>query len=323
MHDHSHHDHDHDHSLPAREHVCGEGMPSHQSAATRSTDRSRLLLTLVITAALMVTEFIGGVWSRSLALQSDAVHLLTDVAALLLSWLAILLASRPADDRRTYGYYRLEILAALINGVVLIGLSGYVLVSAYHRFRSPVPVRADLVMIFALIGLVAMSVSMLLLRGSHSLNVRGAFLHVAGDALTSVAVLGGGAFMHFWPHLYWIDPLLSSLIGLAVIWNALVLIKEAVDVLLEAAPRDIDLAGVVHALEAVDGVRKVHDLHLWTITSGMHALSAHVVVAADLSAGSHDALLTRLKEMLLTDYHIAHSTLQIESESYEHIGHAH
>ena len=318
MHDH-HHDHEHEHPGPQREHVCGEDMPPHEDAHSRKEDRGRLLITLVITTALMITEFVGGVWSGSLALQSDAVHLLTDVAALLLSWLAILLASRPADVRRTYGYYRLEILAALINGVVLIGLSGYVLVSAWHRFHNPVAVRADLVMIFALIGLVSMGVSMLLLRSSHSLNVRGAFLHVAGDALTSVAVLGGGALMHFWPQLHWIDPLLSSLIGLAVVWNAFVLIKEAVDVLLEAAPRDIDLAGVVHALESIGGVRKVHDLHVWTITSGMHALSAHVVVADD--AGSYDSLLTRMKEMLLADYHIAHSTLQLETENYEHVGH--
>jgi cobalt-zinc-cadmium efflux system protein len=320
MHNHSHH-HPHPEAGQAREHVCGEGMPAHDGATVRKTDRNRLLLTLIITTVVMVTELVGGLWSRSLALQSDAVHLLTDVAALLLSWLAILLATRPADDRRTYGYYRLEILAALINGVVLIGLSGYVLISAYQRFRTPVPVRADLVMIFALIGLVAMSVSMLLLRSSRSLNVRGAFLHVAGDALTSVAVLGGGAVMHFWPRVSFIDPLLSSLIGLAVVWNAVTLIKEAVDVLLEAAPREIDLAGVVHALESIGGVCRVHDLHVWTITSGMHALSAHVVVAADLSAGSHDALLTRMKEMLLSDYRIAHSTLQIESEHYEHIGH--
>ena len=321
MHDHSHHDphHEHGHPAPSREQVCGEDMPPHEDSHGRKADRGRLLITLAITAALMVTEFVGGVWSGSLALQSDAVHLLTDVAALLLSWLAILLASRPADVRRTYGYYRLEILAALINGVVLIGLSAYVLVAAWHRFHTPVAVRADLVMIFALIGLVSMSVSMLLLRSSHSLNVRGAFLHVAGDALTSVAVLGGGALMHFWPHLYWIDPLLSSLIGLAVIWNAVTLIKEAVDVLLEAAPREIDLAGVVQALESIGGVRKVHDLHVWTITSGMHALSAHVVVGQD--AGSYDALLTRMKEVLLADYRIAHSTLQIETENYEHVGH--
>jgi cobalt-zinc-cadmium efflux system protein len=327
-HDHSGHDHDHgDHGHahgrgrpnPTREHVHGvAGL--HAPEYTTPGDQRRMLVTLIITAALMVTEFLGGILSGSLALKSDAAHLLTDVAALALSLFALLIAARPADVRRTYGYYRLEILAALTNGLVLIALSGYVLWAAYERFRTPVPVRADLVMAFALVGLIAMGVGMWLLHGSHSLNVRGAYLHVAGDALTSIAVLAGGALMHFRPGLTFVDPLLSTLIGLAVIASAFRLIKEAVDVLLEAVPRDIDLSDVVHSFEALEGVTAVHDLHIWTITSGMHALSAHVVVA-ELAPGAHDALLTRIKQMLLDRYKIAHSTVQLESCSYEHVGH--
>jgi cobalt-zinc-cadmium efflux system protein len=333
MGDHGHHDHGHGHAghhhgqaepvqAPSREHVCGPddaGAQDHH--VRRGADRRRLFATLLITTALMIVEFAGGIWSRSLALQTDALHLLTDVAALALSLFALMLATRPADARRTFGYYRLEILAALVNGVVLLALSVYVMIAAWERFRAPVPVRADLVMLFALVALVAMAAGMWLLHGSDSLNVRGAFLHVAGDALTSLAVLCGGAAMHFLPRLTWVDPMLSALIGLLVVWSSVRLIKEAVDVLLEAVPRDIDLARVVHALEDVEGVHTIHDLHIWTITSGMHALSAHVVVDADLPAGSHDALLTRIKQMLMRDYHIAHSTLQVESARYEHIGH--
>jgi cobalt-zinc-cadmium efflux system protein len=176
-------------------------------------------------------------------------------------------------------------------------------------------------MVFALIGVAAMVVGMLLLSGSRSMNVRGAYLHVAGDALTSVAVLAGAIAMHYLPRLYWIDPALSAVIGLAVIVSAFRLIRDAVDVLLEAVPADIDLAEVVAALHAVEGVEAIHDLHIWTITSGMHALSAHVVVGGEHPPGCNDALLTRIKEMLLRDFCIAHSTLQVESGRYEHVGH--
>ena len=328
MHRHDGHGHDHAHAhdngpvqpAPAHEHVHGL-CDDHRHGVASTSERVRMLATLIITALLMVVEFVGGLVSGSLALQSDAAHLLTDVAALLLSWLALSLAARPADPRRTFGFHRLEILAALTNGVVLLVLSSWLLVAAYHRFRTPVVIRADLVMIFALVGLFAMAVGMLLLRGSSSLNVKSAYLHVAGDALTSIAVLGGGALMRYRPGLWFVDPLLSSIIALAVIASAVRLVRDAVHVLLEAVPHDIDLAEVVKALEGVAGVSDIHDLHIWTITSGMHALSAHVVVTADLPAGSHDELLTCIKQMLMERYAIAHSTLQVESAGYEHFGH--
>src|SRR5262245_21068890 len=314
LHGHDHHAHGPRPTQPDHDHQHGHATVS---------ERRRMLATLILTTALMITEFVGGLVSGSLALRSDAAHLLTDVAALGLSWFALVLAARPPDPRRTYGFHRLEILAALINGVVLLALSIWLLAAAYQGFRNPVPIRADLVVVVALVGLFAMSIGMLLLRGSHSLNVRSAYLHVAGDALTSIAVLGGGVLMHFRRHLSWIDPLLSSVIGLVVIASAFRLIREAVHVLLEAVPADIDLAEVVKSLQGIAGVRDVHDLHIWTITSGMHALSVHVVAVPDLPPAAHDALLTCIKEMLLHKYAIAHSTLHIESAQYEHVGHNH
>jgi cobalt-zinc-cadmium efflux system protein len=327
------HDHDRDQgpSRPVPEIASGgriahphgdHDVHAHDHAHARETDKRRLLLTLALTGAILVAELIGGFLSGSLALLSDAGHVLTDASAQLLSLLALLFASRPADTRRTYGYYRLEILAALANGVALVALAGFILYQAWQRVGSPPEVKTDLMLAVASVGLVANLVAAALLHRAHTLNVRGAYLHILSDTLASAAVVVGGVIMLVTGGMYILDPILGVVIAFVVLWSAVRLIREAIDILLEAVPASIDLEKVRDDVLSLDGIADVHDLHIWTITSGMYALSAHVVVKHG-HACDNDALLTRIKQVLLDRHRIGHSTLQLESTEYEHIGHVH
>jgi cobalt-zinc-cadmium efflux system protein len=284
-----------------------------------------LFITLIVTVVLLLTEIIGGLLSGSLALLSDAGHMATDAGALLLSLVACTFAARPPDARRTYGFHRLEVLSALVNGVALFVVAGFILHEAYLRLRAPAPVRTTLMLGVAVVGLLGNLIGVGLLRGQHSLNVRGAYLHLLTDTLSSVAVLAAGLIMLLARGAYIVDPILGGLIGLTVLWGAYGLVRDAVHVLLEAAPLHVDLVRLTHDLEAVEGVSEVHDLHVWTIASGLHALSAHVVVSGASLAqpGANDALLRRLKETLLRQHAIAHTTVQIETEAYEHVDDVH
>ena len=291
-HDHGHdHDHSHDH---------------------RSDSQSALRLTLMITAAYMVVEFVGGFWSHSLALVSDAGHMLTDVLALGLSLLAIRFATAPANAKKTYGFYRLEILAALANGVTLILLSGYIFYEAWQRFSSPTEIRSGLMIIVALAGLAVNIAGFFILRSSsqENLNVRGAFLHVVGDLLSSVAVIIGGLIIRFTGWLL-IDPILSVLIGVMILKGAYSLVKESVDILLEAAPSGIEGSEIEKALTGIKGVKALHHLHVWSLSSGIHALSTHVQIDDQMTSQS-DALLAEIQELLEHGFGILHTTIQFE-----------
>jgi cobalt-zinc-cadmium efflux system protein len=249
----------------------------------------------------------------------------TDAGALLLSFVACTLASRPADSRRTYGFHRLEVLSALANGAMLFLVAGYLLYEAWLRLRHPVPIRTGLMLGVAIVGLVGNLAGIWLLHGQKSLNVSGAYLHLLTDTLSSVAVIAGAVVMAVAKGAWIIDPILGGLIGLAVLWGAGTLMRDAVHVLLEGTPPHIDLDRLAQDLERLDGVEEVHDLHVWTIASGMHALSAHVVVAAATlqAAGGNDAVLRRVKEYLLARHAITHTTVQVESEDYVHVGEVH
>jgi cobalt-zinc-cadmium efflux system protein len=299
-HDHAGHDHHgHDH----------HGHDHHGHSHARGSDRRRLILTLAVTVTFLVAEVIGGLLSHSLSLLSDAGHMLSDVVAQVLALAAIIIATRPADARRTYGWYRLEILAALGNGLILLVLAGSVIWKAAFRLHEPVHIESALMTSVAGLGLLANLLSAWLLHGSTSLNMRGAYLHILMDTLSSVTVLIGGIAIWIKPSLSFLDPILSMLIGLFIVYTGYRLLREAVDVLLEAVPKNLDLARLTHALDHVDGVLKVHDLHVWTITSGRHALSAHVMVAP---GQDRDAMLDRLNTLLTTDFDIQHVTIQIE-----------
>lgn len=324
-HSHGHGDHDHDPPSTLRAPAGAPSKDQHDHAAAHREARvgegRRVQIVLVLTAIILVAEVVGGLLSHSLALLSDAGHMLSDVAAQVLSLVALRIATRPSDARRTYGWYRVEILAALVNGVALIVLAAWILWSAVGRLRAgQVEIHTGLMISVAVVGLVANLIAAWLLHGAQSLNVRGAYLHVLTDSLSSVAVVIGGIVMAAVHGLYILDPILSMAIGLFVVWSAWRLVGEAVDVLLENVPAGLDLDGVCGAIGACAGVREVHDLHVWTITSGLHSLSAHVVVDSG-ELHRNDAVLTEVKEVLMARFKIAHTTIQIESHEFEHVGH--
>ncbi|MET9009326.1 cation diffusion facilitator family transporter [Streptomyces olivaceoviridis] len=296
------HDHGHAHS-----HAPATGTAT-------AAYRGRLRIALGITLMVMVVEIVGGLVADSLALIADAAHMATDAVGLGMALLAVHFANRPASTNRTYGYARAEILAALANCLLLLGVGGYVLYEAVQRFMEPAQTRGGLMVVFGLIGLVANSVSlMLLMRGQkESLNVRGAFLEVAADALGSVAVLISAAVILAtgWQAA---DPVASLVIGLMIVPRTLKLLRETLDVLLEAAPKGVDMADVRTHILALDGVEDVHDLHAWTITSGMPVLSAHVVVSSEvLNAIGHEKILHELQGCLGDHFDVEHCTFQLE-----------
>jgi len=278
----------------------------------RQAGQKGLFITLVLTGLVMLAEFVGGWLSGSLALLSDAGHMLTDVLAIGLSLLAMRFALQPATEKKTYGFYRLEILAALANGVTLILLSGYIFYEAWQRFRSPAEIRSGLMIVVALVGLAANVIGFFVLRSSsrHSLNVRGAFLHVIGDMLSSIAVVLGGIMIKF-TGLYIVDPILSVLIGLIILKGAYDLVRESVDILLEATPAGIEGEAIEKALKDIPGVRAVHHMHVWSLSSGIHALSAHVQIDDQMTSQS-DGLLAEIREMLEHEFGILHTTIQFE-----------
>ncbi len=302
---------EHDHHGPGHGH--GHVRVRRGRGGERQKDRRRLLGTLALTVSMMVFEAVGGWASGSLALLSDAGHMLTDAAALLLAALALWFAGRPADLKRTYGFFRLEVLSALVNGVTLVGIALLIGYEAWQRIAHPQPIKAGLMLVVAVIGLAVNLAGLALLSRSRNMNVRAAFLHVLGDALSSVGVIAAGA-VAFFTGVTVLDPILSIAIALIIAAGAVGLVRKAVHVLLEAVPEHIDLVEVFGAMKAVAGVTEVHDLHVWTISHSLHALSAHLVCSA--SVQDRDALLSAARAVLRERFGIDHATLQIESEAF-------
>jgi len=280
-----------------------------QSAGGRN--KGRLKIALALTTIYLFAEAIGGLATHSLALLADAAHMLTDVGGIALALLAINFAERPPTPQRTFGYYRAEILAAVVNAVVLLGISVIVLVEAYRRFLAPPEVQSEWMLAIALVGLAVNAASLLVLRqsASESLNLKGAYFEVLSDFITSIGVIAGAAIMWL-THWYYADPIISAGIGLFIVPRTLMLLREAVGVLLEGTPSNIDLEQVRRAMAQVAGVTDVHDLHVWSLTSGINALSAHVV--RDVSI-EQEALLTAVRQQIVRTFPITHVTLQIES----------
>jgi cobalt-zinc-cadmium efflux system protein len=293
-----------------------DGGAGHSHSHGRAAgNRRRLSLVLALTALYMLAEAVGGWVTGSLALLADAGHMLADVAALALALIAMWFASRPATPSKTFGYYRLEILAALINGVALVLISFLIFFEAYQRWSEPPIVRSGLMMLIATGGLIINLACAWILHGDHKddLNMRGAWLHILGDALGSVGAILAGALMSLYGW-YTADPLFSSLIGLLIIWSSWHLIRESTNVLLEGTPAHINLAAVENAILQTEGVEDVHDLHVWTITSGREALSAHVI---HVEAISQAELLKELRAKLADRFGVDHLTIQMETADFE------
>jgi cobalt-zinc-cadmium efflux system protein len=293
---------------------------SHAPTGTASAAHlGRLRIALGITLTVMVVEIVGGLLADSLALVADAAHMATDALGLGMALLAIHFANRPASEQRTFGFARAEILAALANCLLLLGVGGYVLVEAIQRFLEPAETEGGLTIVFGAIGLVANMISLsILVRGQkESLNVRGAFLEVAADALGSVAVIISATVILAtgWQTA---DPIASIAIGLMIVPRTVKLLRETLNVLLEAAPKGVDMAEVRAHITELPGVLDIHDLHAWTITSGMPVLSAHVVVSSEaLNAIGHEKMLHELQGCLGVHFDVEHCTFQLEP-----VGHA-
>ena len=302
----------------------GAGHSHGPTVSAGGQHRSRMIIVLALTTTVLVAEVIGGWITGSLALLADAGHMFTDVAGITLAILAVTFASRPASDTRTYGYYRLEILAAVINAVLLFGVAAFILVEAWRRWSEPPEVEGGLMLAFATVGLVANLIGLAVLRSGskESLNVKGAYLEVLGDTLGSAAVIVAALVIALtgWQRA---DIVASVLVAAMILPRTWTLLREATDVLLEAVPKGTDLTAIRQHILETPGVLDAHDLHVWTLTSGMPVLSVHVVVdEAVLADNSGGQVLDALGDCLAHHFDVEHCTFQLEPAGHADHEHA-
>ena len=278
----------------------------------RGEERSKLVLACALTGTMFIVEGIAGFLTNSLALLSDAGHMLTHMIALLISLGAIVFASRPPTARKTYGFYRLEILAALFNGATLFLITIWIFFHAYKRIINPEPIASGHMFIVAIVGLLVNLACAYILKTSHgSLNIKSAFMHMMADTFSSLVVVFGAIIMHY-TQWYILDPALSILICIIILVWSYQLITESVDILLEATPKDVDLENVVKSINELDEIEGVHDVHIWTITSGMYAMSAHVYIK-DLMVSETHRIMAKINTLVNEKFSIGHTVIQFES----------
>lgn len=293
-------------------HVHAAPAGSNSAGGTRT--QAVLRISLVATLAYVVITFIAGLRAHSLALLSEAGHNVSDFLALLLSFAAVYFQSRPADDSKTFGYQRAGVLAAFVNAATLIVISLWIGLEAVHRLSAPVAVQPRIMMTVAAAGVIMNGIIAALLWGvARDVNLRSAFIHMAGDTLSTAAVIAGGAGILFTGQT-WIDPALSLLIAALILWSSIGIVRETLNILLEGTPRGVSLAAIRAEMEAVEGVCNVHDLHVWALGSHSSALACHVTIA-DIPPSESACILVNLNHVLKDHFHISHTTVQ-----FEHIG---
>jgi cobalt-zinc-cadmium efflux system protein len=289
-------------------------LHSHAHSHGASTG-SVLRWSMIVTFTFVLLEIVAGVRAHSLALISDAGHNFTDALALALAWIGFYLQSKPANETKTYGYHRTGVLSAFVNALTLVVLSAWILYESVMRISHPEPVNETVMMAVAAVGLLMNGGIMLALRQSSKgdINIRGAFIHMLGDALGSIAIIAGAVAIRYtgWSR---VDPVLSIVIALLIVWTAWDIIRESLNILLEGLPRGIQLGDVTTAMKATPGVLDVHDLHIWSLGSSAHALSCHVLIE-DVPPSASDVILRRLNGVLEEKFHIAHTTVQFEHVS--------
>ncbi len=283
---------------------------------TRGASERSLAIALALTTGFLVVELVGGIMAQSLALISDAAHMFTDAAALAIALLAIRMARKPADRQRTFGYHRFEVLAAAFNALLLLAVACYILYEAWRRLQQPPDIHSTVMIAVAVVGLVVNLVSMRVLSGGqeHSLNMRGAYLEVWSDMIGSIGVIAGALIIRFtgWE---WVDPLVAVAIGLWVVPRTWTLLKSSVNVLLEGVPEDVDASKVREALLDLPGVASLHDLHLWSVTSGKNTVTVHLVCEPGVDPVTQ--VMPAARALLAKRFDIGHSTVQCETTPCE------
>ena len=280
---------------------------------THDLKGKNLLFATVLNLVITVVEIIGGLVSNSLALLSDAIHNLGDTFAVLLAYIANLIGRKVADEKKTFGYKRVEILSALLNALVLIVITIFLFIEAYKRFQDPEPVRGLIMFIVASVGLVANLAAVLLLRGDthKNLNIRAAYLHLLGDTISSVAVIAGSVLIYFF-NMYWLDPLITILIGIYIIKEAYMVLKEAVDILMQGTPASINLQEVVKEIEEHTQISNVHHVHAWKLDDTQIHFECHIDLHEDLSLSRTDLIRSEIEKLLQNKFNISHVTIQFE-----------
>ncbi|WP_442601041.1 cation diffusion facilitator family transporter [Paenibacillus sp. KN14-4R] len=312
-HNHNHHDHSHSH-----DHEHGHHHHNHGADLLRQGNKKGLIIALCITFGVMLLEFFGGLLTNSLALLSDSGHMLSDAASLFLSFIAFGVAARAVSSKKTYGYHRFEILAALFNGVTLFVIAGFIIWEAYNRFWEPPTVQSGSMILIAVIGLIAnlLSAWSLMRKGDvhNNVNMRSAYLHVIGDALGSVGAIIAGLLMFFFGWFV-ADPIISVVVALLILKSAWGIITHTFHILMEGTPSSIHPSTVKQELLRIKGTQDVHDLHIWTITSGLDALSCHIRIA---DPEHQQLILQEAIHMIKEKFQIDHATIQIETSDIEH-----
>jgi len=275
-----------------------------------------ILFSVVLNAIITIAEFVGGFMANSLALVSDAVHNLSDTLAIAFSYAALKISSKDANYRKTFGYKRFEIIAAFINSLILVGVSVYLFWEAYKRFLNPEPVATGLMLTVAIIGFAANLLSILLLHrdSAHNLNVKAAFLHLLGDTLSSAGVVAGALIMHYFA-LHWFDPLITVIIGVVIIWNGRLVLKESFDILMQGTPQEINIHKVKQAIETFEQVHNVHHVHSWRLNDDEIHFECHLDLVKDLKVSDADRLRKAIETLLRESFGVQHTTIQIERGS--------
>ncbi|MFY9269360.1 MAG: cation diffusion facilitator family transporter [Candidatus Manganitrophaceae bacterium] len=306
------------------EHPCGLDLghshdtpvaPASFASFFEAQERKPLLGAIFLTAGMMIIEAVGGIWTNSLALLSDAGHMLTHLLALTISFVALIFSLKPPTSKKSYGFYRLEILAALLNSFLLFLMTLWIFYEAYHRFYNPVPIATGETILIATAGLVVNLITAALLSRAtrRSLNIRSAFLHLIGDTLSSVGVVAAAGVIYF-TRWWFLDPVMGVVLSLFILYWAYRLMIDSIDILLEATPKEIDPVRVAEAVKVIEEVRDVHDVHVWTLTSGMYALSAHVAVD-DMPLKETTHLLKKINFLLCQEFKIGHAAIQLEIDA--------
>jgi cobalt-zinc-cadmium efflux system protein len=272
-----------------------------------------LLVAVVLNLVITVVEIIGGILSNSLALLSDAIHNLGDTFAIALAWIANKISRRLANERKTFGYKRAEILAALFNAVTLIVIIVFLFREAIIRFQNPEPIKGLLMFVVASVGLFANLIAVLLLRkdSDKNINIKAAYLHLLGDTISSVAVIVGSVLIYFLK-IYWLDPLLTILIGVYILKETFLVLRQSVDILMQATPRDINLDDLQKQLEEMEGIDNIHHVHIWNLNDSQVHFECHVDVSSDIKISETDGLLRKMEALLASEFNINHVTIQFE-----------